>query len=173
MQIIAFDTDIKSDGRGTAPITWIAIELLQSTVSDYSIWYVSSGSGSGVLRKHYLENVLPKIPSNVRSAIVAVDKTYLDGTTKTSTSTISDTIWAPSMREWEAASRNETTGVEYPLWVRTVKRLNGVASKWALRSCWLNSYGGRDGVYVRDTASDLVGSGVLGVSVGVCLCFCT
>ena len=112
MQIVAMDTDVRSDGSGKSAITWIAMEdldidqTMNPSNGTYAIWERCA------MREYLQSDVLDTIPDVVRNAIVSVDKTYGSGDTKT-TKTCSDSIWIPSHREVTGKDTSEDSGVYY------------------------------------------------------------
>jgi hypothetical protein len=112
MQVAAFDTDDLADGSGKAPITFIARELLATSlrwnpkVSGTSGAYVEGTGSIGGWEKcearAYMNNTIkPMIPSDVANMIVAVNKTQkaFDTTAKSFTQTTSEEVWIPAAHE--------------------------------------------------------------------------
>lgn len=94
-RIARFDYDTRSDGKGLAPITWVADNLLKDT----SYWH--SGSVGGGWKYCYLRNYLQTsvfgmLPEDLQKVIVTVDKSSDGGGDPSS-----DMIWIPSEQELE------------------------------------------------------------------------
>lgn len=113
MQIVAFDRDIlSSDGTSTAKITWISTGA--SFLYRMNFRNTTEGAWKDCECRSFLrDTIYPQIDPVVRDRIVPVNKTYnyLTGTT-TSTDELSDTVWAPSVREIFGTAL-ETSGVDY------------------------------------------------------------
>ena len=112
MEIIAMDTDLLSDNSGTAKITWLVksnsncIKFINTNGTTFD-WSTS------FLRTSLRESVLPTFPTVLQNAIKEVNKTYYRFS-DTSTQTIGDTIWAPSLRELNKISDlTESSGIIY------------------------------------------------------------
>lgn len=112
-EIIAIDTDIRSDGNGNAKITW----LLKPLVEYAKMNSTSTNSGGWAeceLRSYIRTSCIEKLPNDVKSKLVEVNKTYYDYATN-STLTIADTLWIPSFYEVTGNSNMaENSGVTYP-----------------------------------------------------------
>ena len=98
MQIVAMDADELASG-GTAPLTFIGMELLKSSVQvecAESPYYW----GNSTMRSHLTTNVLPLINSTVSARIQTVKKYsigYLSGSRNVDTTY--DKLWVPSIYE--------------------------------------------------------------------------
>ena len=116
MKIVAFNTDIKSDGTGTAGITWISRDSIASRPMNSTHTSVG-GWESSELRAWMQGEFYATLPENIRNSIVSVDKTYLDYNSGSPIDrTCTDNVWVPSARElWgaECANWGEKSGVEY------------------------------------------------------------
>ena len=187
MQIVAFDTDDKADSSGKAPITFIDEKLLAtskrmnpSLAGDSGARTVGTGSIGGwentEMRSYLINTVKAKIPSNVRSRIVAVKKTsfgYNADETTTANMSTSDEVWIPSYREIFGGTGRETEGAVYSGVFNSAARrqkmkVNGSsAAGWWLRSATganLFRCVGSNGGYDYGAAS-----GTSGVALGFCL----
>lgn len=109
MQIVAFDRDIlSSDHTSTAKITWLAKSLSFEFSMNFA--HVTKGGWADCeCRKFLSDTIYEQIPENVRNKILAVDKTYTTTSSSSSTATISDKLWIPSMGEIYGSS----TGIDY------------------------------------------------------------
>ena len=161
MQIAALDTDELADGSGTAAITWISKQVLNtehcmnsSLITsdsadplDFSKFVQGTGNVGGweysEMRAWLKEEIKPLMPSDVQNAIKPVIKNTFSIDTELKTSTVKSTedIWIPSVREVIGfPSDFENEG---PLYVELfgndydrVKKKSGAsdASVWWLRS---------------------------------------
>lgn len=178
MQIAAFDSDVLSNGSGNAAITWIAKEILATQRSMNSTPTNKDGWAASEMRTYLSNDIYPLIPEAVRNAIVAVDKTYFDYTTK-STKTCSDKLWIPSEHEMNTYTSNEDSGViYYKLFGHSeynIKTFNGSAVSWWLRSadetysswfCGVNVEGNPGAAWSADIPDGIVISFCTGLGVG-------
>ena len=171
MEIVAFDADEKTDGSKAA-ITWLSKNLLAtkhnmiSSLSNFAGWRASE------MRSWLQSDVYNTLPSEVKNAIVEVEKTYYNNTTS-STLTYTDTVWIPSYREMFGGTSFETSGATYTSYFTSdISRIkyyyNGNASWW-LRSACIDFSGGFE--LVESDGSS--GSTNSNIDNGVALGFCT
>ena len=141
MQIIAFDKDIlSSDHTSTAKITWLAKSLSFKFPMNFEN-DTTGGWADCECRKFLNDTIYKQIPENVRNKIVAVDKTYTVTSSLSSTPTVSDKLWIPSVREIYGDSSYENDGIDYTDFFTgssVMKRYNGLSNNvgyyWWLRS---------------------------------------
>lgn len=144
-QIVAMDTDVRSDGNGKAKITWLSRRGLEQHRMNATAT-TSGGWAESEARSYIRETCLAKLPSEIQNRIVEVNKTYYDYETK-NTLTIADTLWLPSFYEVTGnSSLAETSGVTYPYlygsisydsrYVKRVKYglLSDLPAEWFTRS---------------------------------------
>lgn len=154
MQIVAMDADVKADGTGKAPITWIGEQLLARDHRMNPELAGDSGNrteGTGAIggweksemRSWLKSTIKPLIPSEVRSRIVEVSKTTQicnsdETTTKNAITT--DDVWIPSYREIMGGTGRESEGSYYSGVFNNKERRkkmmihNSSTTKWFLRS---------------------------------------
>lgn len=174
MQIVAMDADALTAG-GTAPTTFIGMELLSTTHNMNSTDTNTGDWPATGMRSYLLDTIKSKIPSAVASRIQTVNKTYYsyaDSTTKTGV----DTIWIPSLRELlsDNTSSKESSGVDYTNLFKTnadrKKHRIGVTS---YTNYWLRTAHDENATRFRYVSSTGVHSGIVATnSYGVCLGFC-
>lgn len=113
MQIAGIDKDQKADGTGTAPISWIGIELLRTlhrinpsrVTNDDGTYQEGTGPIGGwekcEMRTYLNDTILPLIPEEVRSRIVPVTKIQTSYTTTGTSETqkTTETVWIPDYGE--------------------------------------------------------------------------
>lgn len=145
MQIMSFDTDTLEDGSGTAPITWISKELL-NTPHRMNPSIVNNGDGTfqegtGAIggwekcemRAYLQETVKPLIPENVRSRLLSVQKKSISRSTASKEVydyITNDEVWIPSYFRTEMGSGTPLAGEG----TRRIKMtLDGITREWALR----------------------------------------
>ena len=174
MQIVAMDADYLQSGD-TVPLTFIAIELLQSQYNG-GLWYSSTGG----LRKTLNDTVINFVPNNVRNRLQPVYKSYMYKGKQYGTY---NKLWIPSLREicqGQYQVDAETSGpsyasslypVEYSSPNRIKSRPDGTNLDWWLRSLYTG-----DNVTVQQFyCTKNNGSPYFGdpwQSKGVCLGFC-
>lgn len=138
MEIVAFNADTKADGTGTAGITWIskdifATHVMNSPDNNTGGWEVSE------MRRWLKSDAYNTLPTELKSAITTVNKTYYDKTTN-STLGCSDSVWIPSYREVFGTDDFETSGTTYISYFTgsdsQVKKYTGSATAWWLRSAY-------------------------------------
>ena len=94
MQLVAFDTDVLPDGAGTAAMSWLSVDLLNTASTHSTNW------SNSPLRTHLAENIKPLLPGVVAGMVQPVNKTQqanVDGSVATTTTT--DELWIPSIEE--------------------------------------------------------------------------
>ncbi len=166
LEIIAFDKDDLADGSGKAHITWLGrhivfLSKMNSTASNAGGW------GSCELRSNLI-SMLEASDATFKNVVKSVNKTYYNYTTST-TETIADMIWIPSVLEVNGTMTPiESSGVTYDN--ITTSRCNNINNNygWWLRSTYSNA---RDFRYISTSG----GSGnstsantTFGVVLGVC-----
>ena len=140
MDLAAIDTDVKSDNSGTAKMTWIC----------HGIPYTHRMNATGVstdgwvgseMRSWLISDILSKIPTEIKSHIVSVKKSYRSKSPNDETLWSDDEIWIPSYKEvgFTKASYVESDGVVYStLFTTQLSRAkhnpSGSSGSWWLRS---------------------------------------
>lgn len=174
MEIVAFDTDEKADGSGKAAITWlskaaIAVRVMNSTGTNANGWAATE------MRTWLQSDVFAALPTEVQSAVVPVNKTYYNYTTK-STRTIEDTVWIPSAGEMCGNNFGtggcEDSGAEYTSYFTNeasrIKSYNGSADFWWLRSADSGYYNFFRCVYYTGSNTSRNATSSYGVVLGFC-----
>ena len=114
MDLAAIDTDVKSDNSGTAKMTWICHGIPythgMSMAAD-----ATDGWASSEMRSWLISDILSKIPTEIKSHIVSVKKSYRSISPNDETLWSDDEIWIPSYKETvlTSASIAESDGVIY------------------------------------------------------------
>lgn len=174
MQIVAMDEDVLTAG-GTAPLTFIGMELLNTSRRMNATDTNKNGWAEAQIRKTYLPNtILPLINSAVRMRIQEVNKTYYDKTTGF-TLISSDKLWIPSAREFFVGTNYEDSGVIYS----NIYKNNDSRKKHKANSTSNTYYWSRSALSSSDTnfrnmsidgyVSGSSASDARGVCVGFCL----
>ena len=153
MQIVAFNTDTLAYASGTAPITFISEQVLKTDhrmnpakVTGQEGTGSIGGWGKSEMRSYLKNTIKPLIPSNVRSAIVEVNKyTRIFNTSENAVANdlTQDDVWIPSNREIFGGTVRETSGVSYstsfPDNTSRTKQKTGSSytSEWWLRTAYV------------------------------------
>ena len=173
MQLVGINADTKSsDHTGKARMTWLCKNLYTSKRMN-ATGTTSGGWGDTEIRSWLRSDVLPLIPTVVRTAIVEVDKTYRSKSPNDETLTIADTIWIPSYKEvgFTNAAYVESDGVVYSVFNSNANRIkynaSGSAAVWWLRSAY--SAAGFRCVYNGGNESNNSANGTNGVVFGFCI----
>ena len=169
-EIVAFDKDVKTGG-GTAGITWLLFDIMQShTMNSQNI--TTGGWESSGMRSWINSDILPNL--DIKDHIVEVSKisdTYENGAVVHNGQTTHDKLWIPSAQEIFGGSSYETEGVAYSdrftAEGNRIKYLSGSAVGW-----WLRSASSSTGFwYVNNSGG--AGGNSASYSYGVVLGFCT
>ena len=132
MQIVAMDADELADDSGTAPLTFLGMELLATTKPIRSGEYSAKWSDSYV--REYLNSTIKSIiPSNIIARITKVNKTSTYGSDYAIES--EDVLWIPSCLElnYGISVNGESSGVKYN------QRFTDNASRSIGANYWLRS----------------------------------
>ena len=149
MDLAAIDTDEKSDNSGTAKMTWICHGVPMAhrmNATDTT----NGGWANSEMRSWLISDILSKIPTEIRSHIVSVKKSYRSRTPEAGTLISDDEIWIPSYKEVGLLDYAESTGVTYPILfssgtstsankTRIKKDSSGSTANWWLRSAMSNT----------------------------------
>ena len=161
MDLAALDTDVKSDNSGTAKMTWICHGIPYMNRVMNATPTTTGGWGSSQMRSWLISYILSKIPTEIKSHIVSVKKSYRSKSPNDETLWSDDEIWIPSYKEvgFTNTSYIESDGVTYPglFTSETTSAANatrikydapGSAKPWWLRSaynetafCFVNASG--------------------------------
>lgn len=171
-QIAAIDTDTLSAG-GTAKITWILLECLNTTHRMNATGTNANGWPVTEMRKWLRDTILPTLDETIRNNIKTVSKTSYDKTTGGDLTT-DETIWLPSAREVFGGSSYEASGPIYSgLFTSTAstkfKTVNGYATTWWLRSATSKS----NDIFRFVSSAGAVGGNYANITCGVAFGFCT
>ena len=172
MDLAALNTDVKSDNSGTAKMTWIChgIPYLHKMNESQT---TSGGWAGSEMRSYLISDILSKIPTEIKSHIVSVKKSYQSKSPNNETLTSNDEIWIPSYKEvgFTNASYVESDGVVYSnLFTNQGSRVkygaSGTVLLWWLRS----AYGSRDfnDVDISGNNKSAAANSALGVVFGFC-----
>ena len=135
MQIVAMNADELESG-GYAPLTFIGIELLNTSVAPNTWVWTSSNK----IKKYLLETISPLITANVRNRIQTVKKYYhyadYAGNNKDNNHLTKDTLWIPAYYG-EMVHIFESNNVYYKVFAngKTKQKADGSSSNYATRDC--------------------------------------
>ena len=146
MDLAALDTDVKSDNSGTAKMTWICHGITYTHRMNASNT-TDGGWANSEMRSYLISDILSKIPTEVKSHIVSVKKSYRSKSPNDETLWSDDEIWIPSYKEvgFTNASYIESDGVVYSSLFPTPSSLvksnnSGSPIGWWLRSAHSTTY---------------------------------
>ncbi len=168
MQLVALGADDLANGSGKAKSTWISKPILE-THNMNSTRTTTGGWTASAMRTYLRDTVINKIPSNIRSAIKEVTKTYKDY--NDGVQSVTDTVWIPSNREIFGGTTYEDSGAIYDGVFNSsatrIKYQNGSASNWWLRSADSKS----TFRFVQNVGSPTTSyaDGVIGLVLGFCI----
>ena len=146
MQIVAMDTDELADDTGNAKITWLSTNLPLSAMMNPEN---TNAGGCEVcsLRTSLMQVLYDNMESTVKATVKSVKKTFYDKTSS-STKTVNDKVWIPSLREIFGALQSgaESSGCIYTgFFTANANRIKnrgilgiGSVSTWWLRSALSN-----------------------------------
>lgn len=179
LQIADFNHDTFEDGV-TAPVTFVMKDCLNATAAMNSSIYdpgTNAGGYPASDMKSYVEtNIYEKLPADLKAIVEPVKKkcytTYNDAN---SLSEASYNVWLLS--EMEVFGTNKWTvgtgeGTKYPIFTDNnsrIKKVNGSANAWWLRSCASDDTTLFVRVYSAGSASYNVASASAGVAAGLCV----
>lgn len=146
MDLAAIDTDVKSDNSGNAKMTWIC-HGIPYTHRMNATNATSGGWADSEMRSYLISDILSKIPTEIKSHIVSVKKSYRSKSPNDETLWSDDEIWIPSYKEvgFTNTSYIESDGVVYSsLFSSSENRkkddTSGSNSFWWLRSAYSATY---------------------------------
>ena len=175
MQIVAIDEDELADGSGTAPLTFLGMELLNTEKNNSPSGTGSTENpkywGDSSLRTYLQTTIASLVPAVVKARIRGVRKVSAYGRPTTRVLRYStDSLWIPSIAEINGHNQYwENEGAVYTRIYKDnasrIKQLGGNANSWLTRT--------EDGGSWRGVSAS---GGDLGIgytaSSGVCLGFC-
>ena len=172
MDLAALNTDVKSDNSGTAKMTWIC-HGIPYTHRMNATNTTAGGWADSEMRSYLISDILSKIPTEIKSHIVSVKKSYRSKSPNDETLWSDDEIWIPSYKEVGFTSTDyiESDGVVYsnlfPSSESRQKRdTSGSTMHWWLRSA------GSTSIFrcVRTSGGDYnnIANNVYGVVFGFC-----
>ena len=197
MQIAGIDVDTLADGSGTAPITWISKELLNTkrrmnpvmAKNDDGTYQEGTGSVGGweksELRAYMRSDIKQLVPEEVRAMIKDVTKytqSYDVNGTRIQDMSTSEDVWIPSGLEMAGSTSNrESLGPKYSELfadnAARVKRMAGATYglKWWLRTVYYSNYSSCDSFWTINSDGSNAYNNAMTANgeYPFPLCFCT
>ena len=179
MDLAALNTDVKSDNSGAAKMTWICHGIPMTHRMNATAVTTDGWAGSE-MRSWLISDILSKIPTEIKSHIVPVKKSYRSKSPNDETLWSDDEIWIPSYKEvgFTKASYIESDGVTYPdlFTSGTASAANATRVKYDSSGSagywWLRSANSTSGFRcVGDNGGEDDGSAYF--TIGVVFGFCT
>ena len=173
VEIVGFSHDDKADGSGKAGITFGLKDCLNTTYAMNSSNTNVGGWGSCALRSTLQSTIYNQLPSDLRSVIKKVTKKASAGSQSTTISSYSDTLFLFAEKEIFGSTTYSVNGegTQYSKFTTTsarIKKVNGTANYWWLRS----PYSGITGSFCAVDSVGAASYSVAGSSRGVCFGFC-
>lgn len=181
-QIVAINGDELSNNTGKAKITWILKEIY---IQGHRFAPSGSGArnwGSSGLRTWLNNTVFYNFPSEIRSQIKEVKKSYYSGTGNGTTQTSNDKLWVPSARE--IGDMFENQGIVYDIYkTESARRKHLVGRAFpedddytsderALLNWWIRTCSNNNMLFIMYDYSALIPT-EYDDEIGVCIGFCT
>lgn len=182
MQIAAFDSDTLADGSGTAAITWVGNQILNTSKvfgsKEYTDEYKKLGWMNCSLRTYLQEEIQPMIPEFLRSQIVPVTKTEVGCNRSVANhyfiETTTNELWIPSVREVGLSTSYEPSGPIYDeLFASNASRRKKKVKSTKYATWWLRSFNINPYQYTKFVTEEGTGSYYVPADRGVVPCFCT
>lgn len=173
MQIVAMDADELADGSGYAPLSFVAMELLNTTkYFKNSSGYTTDAWETSLIKPFLSDTVLPLIKtasSAVASRIQTVIKHEMNFTENSGTVEIAtnEKLFIPSYREMVASDSVEENGPKYYRdGLTRIRKRNGTATKY-----WTRSVQSYQTIFAIET-NGAAGNSKMDFNRGICLGFC-
>ena len=173
VEIVGFSHDDKADGSGKAGLTFGLKDCLNTTYRMNSSNTNAGGWGSCALRATLRGDIWNQLPSDLRGVIKEVTKKASAGNLSSIISSYTDTLFLFAENEIFGNTQYSVNGegTQYARFTTSntrIKRLNGSATNWWLRS----PYSGADISFCRVLSGGKAGSYAASSSLGVAFGFC-
>lgn len=175
LQIAGFNHDTYSDGV-TAPVTFVMKNCLNATAKMNSGDTNTGGYPASAMKTYVETNIYNKLPSDLKAIVAPVKKKcYTTYNQATSLSEANYNVWLLAEAEvFDSVSYTigNGEGTKYPIFtdnVNRVKKVNGSANYWWLRSAYSNSTASFISVNSGGNVSYYSASISGGVAVGLCV----
>lgn len=175
LQIAGFNHDTYSDSV-TAPVTFVMKNCLNTTANMNSGDGNTGGYPASAMKTYVETNIYNKLPSDLKAIVAPVKKKcYTTYNQATSLSEANYNVWLLAEAEvFDSVSYTigNGEGTKYPIFtdnVNRVKKVNGSANYWWLRSAYSNSTASFISVNSSGNVSYYSASISGGVVVGLCV----
>ena len=174
VEIVGFSHDDRADGSGKAGLTFGLKDCLNTAYQMNSSNTNAGGWGSCALRATLRGDIWNQLPSDLRGVIKEVTKKTSAGNSSSTINSISDTLFLFAEKEIFGSTQYSVNGegTQYARFTTSntrIKKLNGSATNW-----WLRSPGSSNGnsfcaVYFSGAAHYYGASVSFGVAFGFCV----
>ena len=174
VEIVGFSHDDKADGSGKAGLTFGLKDCLNTAYQMNSSNTNAGGWGSCALRATLRGDIWNQLPSDLRGVIKEVTKKASAGNSSSTISSYTDTLFLFAEKEIFGSTQYSVNGegTQYARFTTSdtrIKKLNGSATHWWLRSPRSGNPNYFCRVYSDGTANYGLASGSRGVAFGFCV----
>lgn len=174
VEIVGFSHDDKADGSGKAGITFGLKDCLNTTYAMNSSNTNTGGWGNCALRSTLQSTIYNQLPSDLREVIKNVTKKASAGSKSTTISSYTDNLFLFAEKEIFGSTTYSVNGegTQYARFTTSstrIKKVNGSASTWWLRSPASSYSTTFCCVLTGGTANDYLASTSYGVAFGFCV----
>ena len=174
VEIVGFSHDDKADGSGKAGLTFGLKDCLNTTYKMNSSNTNEGGWESCALREKLRGDIWNQLPSDLRGVIKEVTKKASAGNSSSTISSYTDTLFLFAEKEIFGGTRYSVNGegTQYARFTTSntrIKKLNGSATHWWLRSPRSGSSVNFCVVDVDGTVNDNGAGAASGVAFGFCM----
>lgn len=173
VEIVGFSHDDKADGSGKAGLTFGLKDCLNTVYKINNSNTNAGGWGSCDLRATLRGDIWNQLPSDLRGVIKEVTKKSSGGNKNSTISSYTDTLFLFAEKEIFGSTEYSVNGegTQYARFTTSntrIKKLNGSAMRWGLRSP--TSEGAN--YFCRVTSDGTASAGGAASNIGVCFGFC-
>lgn len=174
VEIVGFSHDDKADGSGKAGLTFGLKDCLNTAYQMNSSNTNARGWGSCALRATLRGDIWNQLPSDLRGVIKEVTKKASAGNSSSTISSYTDTLFLFAEKEIFGSTQYSANGegTQYARFTTSntrIKKLNGSATGWWLRSPNSGNNSAFCLVYLDGTANSYVARSSNGVAFGFCV----
>ena len=173
VEIVGFSHDDKADGSGKAGLTFGLKDCLNTAYKMNSSNTNAGGWGSCALRATLRGDIWNQLPSDLRGVIKEVTKKASAGNSSSTISSYTDTLFLFAEKEIFGSTQHSVNGegTQYARFTTSdtrIKKLNGSAAGWWLRS----PYSGSASYFCSVNSSGAANSRIANSLYGVAFSFC-
>ena len=174
MVLSGIDQDaLASDGTTRAKTSWTSLNVLSATHKMADTASTAGGWASSSMRSYLANDVMPLLPSALRSGIKEVRKytgVYDSGTSKDHTT--NDKLWIPSLHEVTGSTNYETQGGVYTGYYNSSSGTLTKFTRTNTSTAWVTRSAYTDTQYVAFGTTGAAGGRYANMDSGICLGFC-